>query len=314
MRFELITLGTSGAIPSPGRFCSSQLLCLENQDFLIDCGEGCQIRLQQYGGGYSRIDHIFISHLHGDHFYGLPGLLTSWALNGRTQPLTIYSPPGLEHLLATWLSFSPPWPYPVTFRTLFPMSGLASVWSDEEVEIFTFSLHHGIPTHGYLFRERRRPATIIPKRIAEYRIPFEMIPAIKAGGDFTTDEGLTVAHTDLTHPAPPPRGFAYCSDTRYLPALADIIHGVDLLYHEATFLHDLLDNAERTLHSTAREAALLAKAVQAKRLVLGHYSSRYPDPRPLEQEARAIFANTDAASDGDHFSIPFQGRRLSVNP
>lgn len=307
MRFELITLGTSGAVPSSGRFCSSQLLCTENRDFLIDCGEGCQIRLQEYGGGYSRIDHILISHLHGDHFYGLPGLLTSWALGRRTEPLHIYAPAGLEQLLTAWLSFRAPWPYPVHFTVLEP-DGKTLVLRDDEVEIFAFPLRHGIPTNGYLIRESPRPATILPEQIAAYRIPYEQIPAIKRGADFTTPDGVYIPNEQLTRAAPPPRSYAYCSDTRYHPELAEVVKGVDLLYHEATFLHELIDQATETQHSTAREAGQLARSAEVGQLILGHYSSRYPSPEELEAEARRFFPNTTAANDGDRFSVAFQPR------
>ncbi len=307
MRFELITLGTSGAVPAPGRFCSSQLLCTENRDYLIDCGEGAQIRFQEHGGGYSRVDRILISHLHGDHFYGLPGLLTSWALGRRTEPLYLYAPPGLEKLLRAWLSFQPPWPYPVVFETVVP-TGRTLIHRDEDVEIFAFPLRHGIATNGYLIRERQRPATIRPDRIDQYAIPYSAIPAIKAGGDLERADGTRIPNTELTHPAPPARSYAYCSDTRYFAELAEVVAGVDLLYHEATFLHELVDQAVQTLHTTAREAGQLARAAGVGRLILGHYSSRYATPEILQTEARRYFSNTRAANDGDRFAVAFQPR------
>ncbi len=308
MRFDLRVLGTSGAVPAYGRFCSAQLLRTETADFLIDCGEGCQMRLQEYGGGQARIHHIFISHLHGDHFYGLPGLLTSWALNDRTEPLTLFSPAGLYRMLDALLDLDRrAFPFPIEFVTLHTTRSDLILETDH-LSVHTLPLHHGLPTTGFLFRERPRPANIRPEKIAAYQIPYQAIPAIKAGGDFSLPDGRIVPHAELTRPAAPPRSYAYCSDTRYRPALVPLIQGVDLLYHETTFLHELVDQAEETLHSTALEAARIAAAAEVGRLIMGHYSSRYPRTEVFEQEARPVFPNAHAAADGSLYEVPFQGR------
>lgn len=310
MVFELIVLGTSGAVPAYGRFCSSQVLHTENEDFLIDCGEGCQMRLQRYAAGHARFRHIFISHLHGDHFYGLPGLLTSWALAGRSEPLTLYSPPGLQELLDHFLLHAiGRFPYPIHFREL-DASRSEILTPTPDIRVRTLPLHHRVPTLGYRFDEVERPRTILPAAIARYQIPYTDIAAIKGGADFELADGSRIPNAELTTAGPASRSYAYCSDTRYYPELQPLLQDVDLLYHEATFLHELLEQAEETLHATAREAALMARAAGAGQLVLGHFSSRYADTTDFEVEARTIFPRTYAARDGQRFQVAFEGRKI----
>lgn len=310
MEFSLTILGTAGAVPAYGRFCSSQLLRFAGDAFLIDCGEGCQMRLQQYAPHTGRLRAVFISHLHGDHYFGLPGLLTSMSLNARTEPLQVFSPPGLREQLAPLIGIDRyDYPFDLQFVTI-PGDREAVIFRTDELIVSTLPLNHGLPTAGFLFREQTRPANILPDKIRQYNIPYSVIADIKAGADFRLPDGRTIPHTELTRPAPPPRSYAYCSDTRYLPELAERVKGVDLLYHEATFLHERLAQAEETLHSTAREAGLIAREAGVDRLLLGHFSSRYPDPDVLAAEAREVFSRAEAAREGCTYDLPFAGRNL----
>lgn len=304
MRFELTVLGTSAAVPAYGRLCSGQLLRTEREDFLIDCGEGIQIQLQLVGVGHGRISLILISHLHGDHYFGLPGLLTSWMLNGRQEPLTIISPPGLRERISPLLELGkyPP-PFEIEFREIAAVEK-QPIWESKSIEIMAFPLRHRLPTNGYLIRETLAQPNIRKSAITAYQIPHQQIREIKAGGDFITETGQKIPHLELVTPPPIPRSYAYCSDTRYFPGLAEWVRGVDLLYHEATFLHEDLEHAERTMHSTAREAAELAKLAEASTLVIGHFSARYPRVQLLEDEARRVFTSTYAAKELMRVVVP----------
>ena len=308
MRFEVIILGSNGAVPTPERHASAHLLRSEATDLLIDCGEGTQLQLQAAGTGLGRTDTILITHLHGDHYFGLPGLITSLSLQGRITPLRIISPPGLRAKLSPLLELDR-WrlPFPLTFEE-HTATAFGSLTTSGELNIFSFPLRHRIPTNGYLIRERLREPNIRKEKIAQYGIPWRAIPDIKAGEDYLTAGGERIAHSELVAPAAPPRSYAYCSDTVYFPELADYVRGVDLLYHEATFLEDLADEAAHKGHSTARQAARVALHAGAKQLVLGHFSARYRDVVEHEREARQVFAATTAARDLYHFTVPYAGR------
>lgn len=308
MRFELIVLGTSAAAPAYGRHCSGQLLCLERQYFLIDCGEGTQYQLQRAGEGLGRLSHVLISHLHGDHYFGLPGLLTSLALGGRQKELTIVSPPGLRERMIALLEYDryPP-PFPIVFQEI-RCTSPTEIFADTRLEVIGFPLDHRIETNGYLIREKPRPANMRKDAIEAYDIPYQRMNEIKAGGDFLTPDGRLIPHAELTTPPPPPRSYAHCSDTRYLPGLTSLLAGVDLLYHEATFLHEELERARETGHTTARQAGQLASACGVGRLLIGHFSARYPNLEPILSEARAEFAATSLARELEHHHIPVLSR------
>lgn len=308
MNFSLTILGTSAAVPAYNRFCSGQLFSTPRAAFLLDCGEGTQLQLQRAGVGQNDIGVILISHLHGDHYFGLFGLLTSWVLARRQAPLLIVSPPGLQQRVEALLELEKyPASFSIDFKTYEP-AGLLPIWSSKYLEVFTFPLQHRIPTNGYLIKEKPSLPNMRADAIKTHDIPHQAIPAIKAGGDFVRTDGKRIPHSDLVFPPAPPRAYAYCSDTRYLPALADWLRGVDLLYHEATFLHEDLENAIKTAHTTALEAAHLALAAGVKTLVMGHFSARYPNITVLEQEARRIFPNAYAARELMRFVIPYAGR------
>ena len=310
MDFKLTTLGTSAAGPIPGRWPSGQYLKTAKTGFLIDAGEGIQIALQRQGIGWGSVDVILISHLHGDHIYGLPGLLTSWALNQRTTPLQIIGPPNIEPYLNAVFKYSyTGLPFPVRYEVVDPQQTGALVFEDRYVSVRTLPLRHRIPTVGYLIREHDHPRTMRGEQIRTYEIPFTEIPAIKAGADFVRPDGEVIPNTTLTLDPPPARSFAYCSDTAPNPDLVPLIKEVDLLYHEATFLHELREQAEVSAHSTARQAAELARAAKVGQLIIGHFSPRYGDLQPLLDEAQTHFPATALAAEGKVFDLPYGGRQ-----
>ena len=306
MTFELLVLGTSAAQPAYGRHPSAQVLSIHNSKFLIDCGEGTQMQMAAFGVKRSKLNHIFITHLHGDHYFGLIGLLTSFALNSRTQDLTIFSPPGLDAIIkAHQLQFSESFPYSIQFVEVDTRRN-SILMDNEQLQVRAFPLQHRIPTVGYRFDEKARKPKINSEKIIEFGLSIPQIKAIKSGEDLILEDGSVIPNADLTIPPPPPRSFAYCSDTLYFPSLAADVEGVDLLYHESTFCTDDLDRAVKTMHSTAAQAANLAKLAQAKQLILGHFSSRYPKTDCFEQEAKAIFPTTKVGLEGHIYKVPLQ--------
>lgn len=308
MKFEATILGTSGAVPSYGRFCSSVMLRTDTEDVLIDCGEGTQMQLQKAGLGMGKCNTILISHLHGDHYFGLPGLLSSLALNGRTEPLRIVSPVDLRPRINALFELDRyPMSYDVDFETIEATEPTPLV-TIGDLDITAFPLRHRTPTNGYLIREKSREPNIRKEKIAEYSIPWQRIPDIKAGAAYALGDGTVIPNADLLTEAAPPRSFAYCSDTLYFPELAAYVAGTDLIYHEATFLSDLEEDALKKGHSTAAQAARVALAAGAGTLVMGHFSSRYPDVSGHEMEAREVFPNSFAAKDLYQFSVPYTGR------
>ncbi|MEO0735051.1 MAG: ribonuclease Z, partial [Bacteroidota bacterium] len=310
LRFELTLLGTSAALPTANRFASAALLRSEKTSVLLDCGEGTQIRLQQAGLGLGKCAHILLTHLHGDHYFGLPGLLSSLALNGRTKPLTIVSPEPIEPRLRV-LFEGAHFPFPFELRFVVIAATEPTRLEDSgELEVTAFPLRHRVPTNGYLLREKARQGNIRKEKLAEYAIPWQAIAAIKTGGDFTQPNGTVVPHEELVTEALPSRAYAHCSDTLYFPELAEYIRGVDLVYHEATFLHDLLEDAIQKGHATALQAGMVARDAGAKTLVLGHFSTRYADGRAHEAEAKTVFANTYAGEDLWRFAVPFSRRTV----
>lgn len=307
MKFELTLLGTGAAMPMPGRFTSAQVLSVNDSLCLIDCGEGTQMRLTEYQVRRSRIGQIFISHLHGDHFYGLMGLLTSFALNDRQQPLDVFSPPGLEEIINVMLHYqgSGEISYPITFHQV-DTAKHQLLFENQHIEVFSIPLQHRIPTTGYLIREKQRPRNILPEKITAYNIPVSLIKNIKNGADFQLSDGTIIPNHELTTAPPPPRAYAYCSDTMYKPDIVPIIKGVDILYHEATYLHPDEAIAIQNGHATARQAAMIAKAANVEKLVIGHFSARYKEAQLFEQEARAVFPNTISGVDGMVIAVPFR--------
>lgn len=300
--FEVILLGTNSALPAFGRFPTAQVLRIQNECFLIDCGEGTQMRMQDFNIRPNQINQIFISHLHGDHFYGLIGLLTTLSLLGRSKPLHIYAPQGLEEIIRIQTQYAGgEAPYAITFH-LIDTERHYLIFENAKVAVYTIPLDHRIPTSGFLFREKEKDRAMIGATIAQYNIPYQAIPAIKKGQDFILPDGQVIANHLLTEAPSPPRSYAYCSDTRYKEAIIPIIKGVDLLYHEATFCDNLEDKAAQTGHSTARQAAQIAKLAEVGQLLLGHFSSRYENIKIFEAEARTVFDKTVAGREGETYS------------
>lgn len=303
MRFDVTILGSSSATPIFNRNPTSQLVNFNEKLFLIDCGEGTQQQMLRFGIKAPKIDHIFISHLHGDHYLGLVGLLSSLHLNGRTKPMHLYASPALQEIIEIQFKYSQTnIRYPIVFHATHDKHSEV-IYEDSELTVETIILSHRIPCTGFKFLEKRRLPKINREKIDRYQIPVDYIPLIKKGYSYTDKNGRVYLSEELTTPADEPRSYAYCSDTicnwEYLPKIED----VDLLYHEATFLHDMLDRAEETFHTTALQAAQVALKARAKKLLIGHFSARYRELYPLKDEARTIFPNTELAIEGQTFEV-----------
>ncbi|QKG53140.1 ribonuclease Z [Hymenobacter sp. BRD67] len=300
MTFELQILGSGSATPMVGRHPTAQLLAVGEGRYLLDCGEGTQLRLLEQRRRLSSLRVIFISHLHGDHYFGLFGLLSTLSLQGRQEPLTVVGPPGLELVLTTQALHSQMQPgYPITFVPV-DTEAHAVVYEDALVRVSSLPMRHRIPCCGYLFEEQPRRNKLVKERLPASLSPTEL-SQLAQGHDLPADPATgrpALRHADVSVPAPAPRRYAFCSDTVYTPSLAELVRGVDLLYHEATFLNDLRERAAVTFHSTARQAAELAQAADAQRLLIGHFSSRYKQLEGHLQEAQAVFAWTALATEG----------------
>lgn len=303
MSFNITILGSSGALPAYGRFPSSQFIEIQNRYFLVDCGEGTQIQLRRYELNLHRINHIFISHLHGDHYLGLMGLLFTMHLQQRTGDLHLYSHPGLDEIITLQLKHShSALNYNLIFHTL-KKDVHEIIFEDDKVQVETLPLQHKITCSGFLFKEKEKPRRI-DKTLLPDGLLLQQLAALKQGEDVMNDEGdILYRNKDLTLPGRRSRSYAYCSDTAYFEALIPLIHGVDLLYHEATFAEEDNSKAKETKHSTAKEAAQLAQQAQVKKLALGHFSARYKDLSILENEASEIFPNVALAVEGLTFTI-----------
>ena len=300
---KLTILGSGSALPRGDAFHTSQVLEMRNKQFMIDCGEGAQIRMRQNCVHTARLNHIFISHLHGDHCFGLIGLISTLGMLGRTADITIHSHPDLEGLLAPQVKyFCSEFPFEVKFEPFTPYKSEV-IYDDRSVKITTLPLKHRVPSSGFLFEEKPTERHLVKKMLDAYEVPMVQYRAIKAGADFVTPEGEVVPNHRLTTDPTPPKRFAYMSDTAYIEKHLELIHGVDCLYHESTFLAEDAARIKATLHSSAAQAATLAKKAEAKQLIIGHYSARYDDKGLFLDEARAIFPNTQAAFDGAVYSF-----------
>ena len=297
MKASLTILGCGSALPTRKNFPSAQLLEIRDKQFLIDCGEGTQIRMRQMGMKTNRLGHIFISHLHGDHCFGLIGLISSFGMLNRTADLHIHAQADLEKIMEVQLLyFCADLPYNVIFHTIDPRKH-ELVFEDRSVQVFSIPLKHRVPCCGFLFEEKLRDRHIIREMIDFYHIPTWRIPKIKQGEDFTTEEGEIISNALLTTPPELPKRFAYCSDTAYTEKIIPIIEGVDCLFHEATFMDDELLRAKETQHCTARQAGEIALKANVKKLIIGHYSARYIHQNDILEEAKAVFENTVLGED-----------------
>ena len=300
---KLTILGCYAATPRTFTNPTSQVLEIQNHLFLIDCGEGTQVQLRKNRIKFSRIKHIFISHLHGDHFFGLPGLISTFMLLGREAELHIHGPKGIKEAITLLLKLGDSWTnYPLIFHEL-QERGSVLVLEDEKVEVHTIPLDHRIYTNGFLFKEKQSPRTLDIGVAKRHGISMEQFTAIKKGADGISAKGEIVANQKLTLPPPRSRSYAFCSDTVYKQDIVPIIQGVDLLYHESTFLETESHLCERTKHSTARQAAQIAGLAGAGQLILGHYSTRYKSLELFRQEALSVFPSVELADDGKVFEL-----------
>jgi ribonuclease Z len=271
--------------------------------FLIDCAEGTQLQLRKYHIRIQRIQHIFISHLHGDHFFGLIGLISTMHLLGRNKDLHVYGPQQLEDILNIQLEASQTeLVYPFHFHPINPQENNL-IYEDEKLTISTIPLNHRIPTCGFLFREKQGNRKLNKEVISKINIPVHEFSKIKNGADYTDENGKIYKNIELTKNPDIPRSYAYCSDTSYFEPVIPIVKNVDLLYHEATFMHEKAEVAAEKFHSTSVEAATIAKKANARKLVIGHFSTRYDDVNLLLEEARNVFPNTELARDGREIEV-----------
>ncbi len=290
-------LGCGSAKPSHNHLPSCQVINLRGKLFMIDCGEGAQMQWSNMGLGMTRLSHIFITHSHGDHCFGLPGLISTMGLLGRTADLHIHAPGQLHEFIDCILkNFCEGMDYTVYFHPI-DTKKHQQIHEDRSVEVWSLPLTHRVPCCGYLLREKATLPHIRPEMLQAFNIPVSQINNIKAGADWTTEDGTVIPHERLTIPADKARSFAYCSDTLYSPRLAEWVQGVDLLYHEATFNEENSLRAQQTCHSTAKQAATTALQGQVKKLCIGHYSGRIKDENALLQEAQEIFPNTILAKE-----------------
>lgn len=303
MTFEITILGTGSAIPTKDRFLSGQVVNHDEHLFLVDCGEGTQIQLRRVKKSLNRISHIFISHLHADHYLGLPGLLSSMDLLGRTAPITIHSLPGLHEFIQVNFKISNAKPrFPIHWNYTDDKE-MALLYETEKLQVFSFPLRHRVPCTGFWFKEKQSLRKFDKRILSKYFILPEEIIAIKNGADYTAPDGQFYRNSEVTIEPNKPRSYAYCSDTIYMPELGDMIKGADVVYHEATFGQDLEERATSTFHSTAKQAAKVALQAQAQKLYLGHFSSRYVDAEVLVAEAKEIFPHTEKAVEGLTFTV-----------
>lgn len=293
MSTHLTILGFNSAIPTVNSAPTAQLLEMEERHFLIDCGEGTQVQLRKAKSRFSKINHIFISHLHGDHCFGLPGLIASFRLLGRETPMHIYGPKGIAEMLETIFRLTETHRgFEIIYHELSSKQS-EKIYEDKRVEVLTIPLKHRIYCNGYLFREKQKPRHLNIKEIIKYpEIETCDYHNLKQGKDFILKDGYVLKNEVLTTEPTKSVSYAFCSDTRYSEEIIPIIQNVDVLYHEATFLHDLSEMAQHTGHSTALEAARIARKAQVGKLILGHFSNRYQDLSVFTDEARKIFAET----------------------
>ena len=303
MEFELKILGSASATPFMDRHHTAQVLTVGNAQYLIDCGEDTQRRLLEHKIRHQRIRTVFISHLHGDHFFGLFGLLGTMHLNGRTEPLQLFGPPGLDEVITTQFRHSfTQLSFELEF-TAVDTTRHAQVFEDKNLAVHTLPMRHRIPCCGYLFREQPRRRPLVKELLPAGLTPAQL-NALTLGEDVVDEQGaVLVANAAVTTDPRPRRSYAFCSDTLYTESLADLVRGVDVLYHEATFLDDMRERALLTYHSTARQAGLLARRAQVQRLLIGHFSSRYRDLEPLLTEAKTMFEWTELATEGLTVSV-----------
>ena len=300
---ELTILGCYSATPRPKTHPTSQILSIKNHLFLIDCGEGTQVQLRRYKVKFSRIKHVFISHLHGDHYFGLIGLISTFMLLGREAELNIYGPKGIKEVMLLQLKLGKAWfNYPLKFHELESKES-EIIFEDDKVTVLTVPLKHRIYTNGFVFKEKIGERKIDIKAIKNHNVDISYLQKIKQGSDVENNDGKLILNKQITFDPEKPKSYAFCSDTQYYPACIPTIKNVTALYHESSFLDEHRHLCEKTRHSTARQAALIAKEATVERLILGHYSTRYSSIEEFKTEAKQVFDNVELAEDGKKFII-----------
>ncbi len=301
--FRIHILGCGSALPTKRHNPSSQIVELRGKLFMVDCGEGTQGQVRRSRTNFSKVYAVFISHLHGDHVLGLIGMLSTFGLQGRTAPLHVYAPEAYEELFRMEMQmFCSTLDYEIIFHPVDTTRQMI-IFEDRSLTIETVPLVHRMPCCGFIFREKAGHRHINADMMRFYNVPVSQVDNLRTGLDWTSPDGEVIANERLTTPPDPVRAYAYISDTRYLPSLKKVLHGVTTLYHEATYCEDMKDKAEKYLHSTAREAAMTARSARVKQLIIGHFSQRYIDETPLLNEAKAVFDNTVLADEGRVFNV-----------
>ncbi|MCX7744791.1 MAG: ribonuclease Z [Flavobacteriales bacterium] len=308
MQFSITILGCSSAIPTKDRFPTAQVVTYGNEHYLLDCAEGTQIQLRKYRFSFQRISKIFISHMHADHFLGLPGLLSTMDLLGRTSSLQIYAPIEVIRFIESfkqlvYANFQYPIEYHIIEDTF---EGV--IWENEQLEVIAFPVKHAVPCHAFLFKEKLQSRRMKKNAITDYFLSIEQIKLAKEGKDIEIENGKIIPNSSLTHSAPHPRSYAFVTDTAFYPEITNLIKGVDLLYHEATFESSFESRANQTFHSTAAQAAKIASLAEVKKLLIGHYSVRYEDLNILLQEAESVFNPTELALEGKKIVLEYDSR------
>lgn len=299
---KVTILGNNSALPAFGRNPTAQVVSVYGEYLLLDCGEGTQVQMQKFGMKWRKLNHIFISHMHGDHYYGLFGLINSMSLLGRTAPLHLFGPAALEPLLMKTLELADTeLCYPFFFHAL--PEGSERLVDTDTFSVTCFPVEHRIACHGFLIESKTRGRKLLPEKCRELEIPRYYYDKLKAGADYERKDGTVIKNEEVTTDGPQPKKYAYCADTLYTDSFLPYIKGADVIYHESTYLHDDAEKAKMRFHSTALQAAELAKKADAKLLLLGHYSSKYRELAPFREEAMTVFPNTMVTIEGTTYDV-----------
>lgn len=300
---EVTILGNNSALPAYDRHPTSQIITFYRNTLMIDCGEGAQIQMQRYGIKWRNLDHIFISHLHGDHYFGLPGLLNSMSLLGRTTPLHVYGPKELDTIIQKILDVADTkLAYPYHFHSL--KENENDLLIDNDIfSVLSFPVEHRIACHGFLIERKSRGRKILPEQCKAYQIPTYFLPRLKKGEDYKRADGTIIKNELVTESGPSSKKYAYCADTIFTDSFLKYINGVNTIYHESTYLENDAEKARMRFHSTARQAAQTAQQINAQQLLLGHFSSKYKDLKPFEEEAKKVFNNSIVTQEGMTYEI-----------
>ena len=294
-------LGNNSAVPAFDRHPTSQVVTLDGNNYLVDCGEGTQIQMINYKIRRGRISHIFISHLHGDHYFGLIGLINSFSLLGHQQELHVFGPAPLKEIIDIQLRVADTQLcYPLHIHTI---SGAATLLDNEQLTVKCFPTNHRIECYGFVFMQKKQPRKLDPVRAQSYDIPIPFYNNLKDGEDYTRPDGTIIKNEQVTHPAVPGKVYAFCADTKYDEKLIEHIRDADLIYHETTYLDNFRERAESRFHSTTRQAATIALKAGVKKLLIGHFSSKYDTLDEFQAEAREIFPNTELALEGVAYKV-----------